>query len=194
VEALLEGTEPATPEDLAALASALGVSARDLAVTQTDTVGGVAYRPAAEAREWDLPGAGQGSADYRIRGLARSRLHPFTAGLEVRPLRGLDADPVPLRTHQHQYAYNLGPGPLVLSWSHDGGAHEEVLRPDDSFYAKPFVSHTVRGADRDRAPRSRLLVLRIAGKVGLDARFALGALDDAGVARVVREDRLWYTP
>lgn len=194
VEALLEGAEPATADDLAALAGALGVSVRDLTVTQADTIDGVAYRPAAEAPEWSFPGPQDGPADYRIRGLARSRLHPFTNGLEVLPLRGLDGDPAALRTHQHQYAYNLGPEPVVLSWSHDGQDHEEPVGPDDSFYVKPFVPHAVRGADRGREPRSRLLVLRIAGKVGLDARFALGALDQAGVARVVREDRLWYTP
>jgi hypothetical protein len=192
VSELLEGAKPAATQELATLAEALAVSVRDLLVTETDTEDGVVYRPGASASEWTFPG--EGRADYRIRGLARCRLHPFTHGLEIQPLCGPLGDPVALQTHQHQYAYNLGPGRLVLSWTYGGAAHHKRVGPGDSFYMKPLVPHTIRAESQRGSAPSRLLVLRIAGKVGLDVRFALGAIDASAVARVVCEDRLWYTP
>ena len=95
----------------------------------------------------------------------------------------------PLHTGLHQYLYCLGPGLGEITWRYGGRESEAVLSPGDSLYVKPFVP--LRLSRLDDRPLT-VLMLRIAGRVRLEAMAELGSMAPDGLARVVDEDRQWY--
>ncbi|MGW1376157.1 hypothetical protein ACWD6P_18060 [Streptomyces sp. NPDC002446] len=198
LRSVADGASTLAPDEIAALADALRLSPRDLLPVVPDTEGGVSFCPAAGSRSWSYPSAHQG--DYRVRELAGNRLHPHTRALEVHPLR--DADDAPaggagtaaaLSTHQHQYLYNVGGGPVRMDWEYDGSRHHTVLEPGASAYVMPFVatSFTRVGPGNSGDP-TRLLALRIGGRVTTEARAALGSMYPGSLERYLHEDRQWY--
>lgn len=184
---LVAGGRSADPEELPVLAQALRVSPRDLLPTGVDSPSDVCLCRAEDAARWPYPSGAQ--ADYVFVELAGNRMHPHTRGLEIRPQRS-DMVGTALTTHQHQYLYNVGDAPVVMSWQHQGHQHDTVLRSGDSAYVMPFVvcSYGVDGP----AGAARLLSLRINGCVTDTVRTALGAMHPGGLERMLQEDRQWY--
>lgn len=187
-EELVRGSGSPDADELALLASGLGVSVRDLLLPRSETADGVSIRHARSARSWELPGDGE--AAYRITGLAGDPLHPHTSALQVDVLLGDLGRAVPLSTYQHQYLYVLGDDPVSLRWEFAGERFEDTLAPGDSAYVLPQVPVAFAAAD---GGRPRLLLLRIAGAVTPEVRHALGTMATGGIDRYVAEDRLWYS-
>ncbi|WP_405616625.1 helix-turn-helix domain-containing protein [Streptomyces sp. NBC_01511] len=187
ISALLDGAGRPTAEELDLLATALGVSPRDLLPVRSTTDGGVVLRRAADSRRWLHPDPAAPS--YRVRELATDPLHPHTSALELDVLAGRGDRAAPLTTHQHQYAYVLGDAPAELVWRRDGTEYREELGPGDSVYVQPQVPLAFTAADGEDP---RVLLLRIGGAVGPEVRFALGAMAEGGINRYIAEDRLWY--
>ncbi|MGW4562795.1 hypothetical protein ACWEN3_10415 [Streptomyces sp. NPDC004561] len=187
VQDLLAGRDLPSGRETEAMAAALGVSPRDLLPVVDDTRDGVRYRPAEGSREWSYPSGARES--YRIRELAGSRLHPHSRALEITP--GAGPAPEPLRTYQHQYLYNVGAGPVRMTWRYRDEAFETVLEPGDSAYVTPFVRTAFTQRDPQGAP-GRVHALRIGGRVTTEGRAALGAMYPGSLRRYLNEDRQWY--
>lgn len=197
--ALLAGTaEPALGE-LRRLASALGLSVRDLLPPRSTAERGVVVRRAVDTRRWLHPDPAAPS--YRLRELATDPLHPHTSSFEVEVLDTGGLPGAPLATTQHQYAYVLGDAPVTLTWTSDGGEYQEELAPGDSVYVRPQISvaftavsaaDSAPGRARPGTERPRVLLLRIGGAISPDVRFALGSMAEGGISRYIAEDRLWY--
>lgn len=189
--ALLCGGDCPDGAELDRLAAGLRVPVATLLPVISDTADGVSLLRAHDVVRWDYPS----DADpvYRIGRLAGSRLHPFTKGIEIDVLAGPDGrDDVPLETALHQYIYCLGPAPVRLSWTSGSASFSESLQAGDSLYVKPFIP--LRFSREASGEEARLLALRIAGRIRLDAAAELGAMPPDGLSRVVTEDRQWYDP
>jgi methylphosphonate synthase len=64
-----------------------------------------------------------------------------------------------------------------------------------SAYVTPHVPIALSPDPEAASPEPpRVLLLRIAGAVGTETRFALGAMAAGGLERLLSEDRLWYDP
>lgn len=189
VAELLHGHAIPTPAETEAVAAALQISVRELHPVSPDSPGGISL-VRVDSQRWSYPSEQQ--ADYSVRQLAGNRLHPYTRALEIEPLRTAGA--AEITTHQHQYLYNVGAAPMTMRWEYQGTAHEQRLAPGDSAYVMPFVpaSFTVDEAPGADAPAARLLALRIAGRVGVEARVALGSMHPGSLNRLLGEDRQWY--
>lgn len=188
---LFEGAAEPTPEELSALAAALGVAVCDIQPRHTDTDKGVLLRRAAATRRWLYPDAG--APAYRVRELASDPLHPDTSSLELDVLARQEESTALLTTHQHQYAYVLGNEPVRLIWHSHGRCHDEELSPGDSLYAGPRVPLAFfTDTETNTSTCPRLLLLRIGGAVTTDVRFGLDAMAHGGIDRYIAEDGLWY--
>ncbi|MFD3872134.1 hypothetical protein [Streptomyces sp. NPDC058623] len=186
----LDGTAAPSESETETLAAALRISVRELHPVSPDSPRGVSLVRVAESHRWSYPSHQQ--ADYSVRQLAGSRLHPYTRALEIQPLRTTGA--APISTHQHQYLYNVGATPMTMRWSYEGTSYERRLAPGDSAYVMPFVpaSFTVDEGPGVPGTAARLLNLRIAGRVGVEARIALGSMHPGSLDRLIAEDRQWY--
>ncbi|GGM41594.1 hypothetical protein GCM10012275_10700 [Longimycelium tulufanense] len=187
---LVEGAAIPSYSEIESLAAALRVSVRDLLPVSPDSPGGISLVRAVDSRRWLYPSAQQ--ADYSVRQLAGNKLHPYTRALEIQPLR--DSDAAAISTHQHQYLYNVGETPMTMRWEYLGKRYEARLAPGDSAYVMPFIptSFTVDSAPAAQASAARLLALRIAGRIGVEARVALGSMHPGSLERLLNEDRQWY--
>ena len=186
---VLAGRSRLDPDERRRLAAALRIREAELMAMGSDTQGGIALLRAGEAISWNYPS--RAAADYRIVRLAGSALHSWTRGLQIEVLARREAGraAAPLHTGLHQYLYCLGPGLGEITWRYGGRESEAVLSPGDSLYVKPFVP--LRLSRLDDRPLT-VLMLRIAGRVRLEAMAELGSMAPEGLARVVDEDRQWY--
>jgi hypothetical protein len=184
---LLAGAGEADWAELAAIAAALRLNVRDLLPVVPDEVDGVHIVRRADAPVWTYPDTE--SADYRIRGLAGTRVCPNSRALEIDVL---GRDGAWLSTGLHTYVYNLGPAEVEFSWDAGDGVASDRLVADDSGYLKPFVRHRFSVSDSDSP--GRLLVLRIGGKVSGDAQSEASAIGAGSLRRLVTDSGQWYDP
>jgi methylphosphonate synthase len=187
LEQILEGRSPTLRDEATAIAHSLGISLRDLLGPRDDCVDGIRVLRRDDSRAWPYPGPD--SAAYLVRGLAGSALHPWARGFELRPLR-VDPSAPMLTVDEHQYAYQLGPGELTLHWRHAGRERSTTLTDGDSIYLSPGTcfSMTCASVDCDAV----LLVQRIPGRLGVEARYAIGGIESAQRHRIAAETTQWY--
>ena len=179
----LSGEVALASHELQALADTLRVPVRDLLVPQLDTSNGVSIIHHKDAPSWMLPTEEQPS--YCMRELAGSRVTPYSKSLEIEVLPG--STPHQLETGTHQYGYNLGPAPATLGWICDSVRHSQVVQPEESFFIKPHIPHWFEGQDT-----TRLLILRVGGKIVGDALLEASIVGKESLSRVVAETMCWY--
>jgi len=187
VAQLCAAADLAREDEMHALARALGVSRRELLAPETHIEHGVRLQRRAKAPSWDFPD-GDGCS-HRVTRLAGDPLHPHTTALELDVRAPEFREDRVLTTYQHQYLYVLGDAALELGWRHCGERYAARLDPGDSGYIRPQVPVALSRGDREPA---RVLLLRIGGAAGTDARFALSAMAEGGIDRYLDEDRMWY--
>jgi methylphosphonate synthase len=180
----LSGEVALAAHELQALADALRVPVRDLLVPHLDTTNGVVIVHHENAPSWVLPNEEQSS--YRMRELAGSSVTPYSKSLEIEVLPH-SGDPLPLETGTHQYGYNLGPAPATLGWICDGTRHSKVVQPEESFFIKPHIAHWFESLEP-----TRLLLLRVGGKIVGDALLEASIVGKESLSRVVAETMCWY--
>ena len=96
-----------------------------------------------------------------------------------------------LLTYQHQYLYVLDDLPVEVTWEHGGEHRTELLEPGDSAYVEPQIPLAF-STGRDGG-HPRVLLLRIAGAITPEVRYALGTMAEGGIDRYIAEDQLWYS-
>lgn len=169
------------------VANALGLHVRELLVPNCATEGARVLRRD-EAPSWKYPAD---RPDYDVSRLAGDSFHPHVNGLEVKPLRSAPDRASWLATNQHQY-FNCLEGEAELRWVYEGTEYADRLEQGDSLYIAPCVPTSFTRGANEQAGKTTLICLRAGGKVSLDTRLALGALDEQGLRRFTKEDRRWY--
>lgn len=177
-------------EVLRPLANALRVPLRELLAAADDTCNGVVISQRTSTDCWLLPDAKDPS--YEIQPLACSALTPYARSLELRPLKsGHIASPEVLEVALHQYVYNIGCDPIVMSWLSGGLWRDARLEPGDSLYIKPCVPCTFRRAENEDV-EARVLLLRIGGKVVGDAVLEASLCGGEVISRMLQDDKPWF--
>jgi methylphosphonate synthase len=190
LESAINGNRTLDFHELEAVAQAMCVPVRELIVSMPDTESGVKIVRRAGSPEWFLE-AGE-RPRYRMRELAGSRITPHSKSLELEILPG-SGKGNRLSTGLHQYAYNLGPLPVAFDWIYDGIEHGTVIEPEESLYVKPHITHWFENVQRSDVP-SRVLLLRVGGKVVGDAALEASIIGRESLSRVVAETMCWYNP
>jgi methylphosphonate synthase len=180
----LSGEVALASHELQSLAETLHVPVRDLLVPQLDTHNGVLIVHHEDAQSWMLPSEEQPS--YRMRELAGSCVTPYSKSLEIELLPH-SGQAHHLEAGTHQYGYNLGPAPATLGWICDGARHRKVIQPEESFFIKPHISHWFESQEP-----TRLLILRVGGKIVGDALLEASIVGKESLSRVVAETMCWY--
>ena len=173
-------------ETIVTLAAAMNVNTRDLLPNDIieDKVIVQYYKDSAK---WYFP---QTTKAYEIVELVHSRNLPFSKAFEFTTLKENDSnslEELDLIVGLHQYIYNVGESTVHLNWKINNESHLEELKPGDSAYIKPNVPHNFRS-------KSKLMVLRIAGRIAGDAQRELSSLDKNDAHRAISEVSMWFDP
>lgn len=81
----------------------------------------------------------------------------------------------------HQYIYNVGKTSCTINFKNKN----EKLNPEDSIFIKPNVRHSF-------SKRSKLLILRIAGKLHNDNLYHLSTLSKKNYSRLIIDNKPWF--
>ena len=82
----------------------------------------------------------------------------------------------------HQYIYNVGDSKCILKINNK---IEENFEPGDSVYLKPNLKHKF-------IKRSKLLVLRIGGKISGDSLYQLSMISEENIERTIKDNLPWF--
>ena len=177
-----DGLEIPSYETITTLAKSMNVNSRDL--LPPDTIEDkVIIQHHNESPSWYYP---ESTKAYKIVELSHSRNLPFSKAFEFSILKNND-DEFDLQVGLHQYIYNVGDEKIQLNWQIKNSVNHDQLKPGDSAYIKPNVSHNFRGD-------GRLMVLRIAGRVAGDAQRELSCLEESDANRAISETSMWFDP
>lgn len=138
-------------------------------------------------RNWTIPHDAQIPV-YRVVELCGSEKLPFSRALEFSVSAGSREDPCWLQVGLHQYAFNLGDSNVTILWWSADQLFEESIQPGDSFYMKPGTRHAFLGEG------GKLLILRIAGRLGGDVLQELATIGPEHLDRVLAESKQWFDP
>lgn len=81
----------------------------------------------------------------------------------------------------HQYIYNVGKTSCTINFKNKN----EKLNPEDSIFIKPNVRHSF-------SKKSKLLILRIAGKLHNDNLYHLSTLSKKNYSRLIIDNKPWF--
>ena len=121
---------------------------------------------------------------YNRQELANTICLPYSKALEVNILSENDKT-LDLKIGLHQYGYNIGDTDVSISYESEDGLKDEMIKPDDSFYIKPFVAHNFRG-------KGKVLILRISGKITGEPHRELSLIGKKNMVRVNNESMQWF--
>ncbi|MBA30894.1 MAG: hypothetical protein CL905_03470 [Dehalococcoidia bacterium] len=174
--------EPAKQE-INKIAEILNVNSRDL-LPNDKIEDKVIISHHNENNSWDFP---EDEKRYSFTELANSTTLPYSKSFEIDVCYDDKKDILDLRMGLHQYIYNVSEENISLNWLYGNKQYCEIIRPGDSVYIKPFVSHNFRG-------NGKLLVLRLGGKVVGDSQRELSVIGKENVKRAVDESMQWFDP
>ncbi len=181
----VDGDRLLTNSDLEHLATALGISVRDLQMPVFDDTDEVIVHHTSADDEFPYPA----STDHRyaIRPMIRTAKMPAMRGFTARVTTTVADLAAGFTSGLHSWLYNYSGHAAGLCWSDGTTQRDTVVEPDDSVYIQPFVTHAFCRVDDEPA---ELCVVRVAGHVNGDTQRELSHFPSIG--RVVREDRRWF--
>jgi len=166
--------------ELKQLANALTVNIRDL-LPNDKTENKVILKYYNEGRTWFYP---EDNDSYLFHELASTSTLPFSKSFEIQ-VNDSNNSELDLKSGLHQYVYNVGVNPIVLTWELNNEIFTKPINPNDSLYLKPFIKHNFRG-------NGKLLVLRIGGKIAGDSQRELSIVGKKNAERAISESLLWF--
>lgn len=178
----LEKNEIPSFEDLEKIAKALNVNCRDL-MSNDKIESKVIVKHHDESNSWSYP---ENSKTYDFLQLASTTALPHSKAFEIITKESQD-ETLDLNIGLHQYVYNVGDTPVLLSWHYDEKLFKKSLNPGDSAYIKPFVAHNFRN-------KGKLLNLRIGGKINGDSQRELSFVGKDNAKRAISETMQWFDP
>ena len=132
-------------------------------------------------KKWFYP---EDTKNYELVELANTVALPYSKALEIKILSKNDKT-LDLKIGLHQYGYNIGDTDISISYESEDGLKDDMIKPGDSFYIKPFVAHNFRG-------KGKILILRISGKVTGDPQRELSLIGKKNMVRVINESMQWF--
>ena len=169
-----------TYSEYTTLAECLGVNVRDL-LSYDEISSKVIVQLHKNTKKWFYP---EDTKNYELVELANSSSLPYSKALEINILNQNDST-LDLKVGLHQYGYNIGDTDVSISYESEDGLKDEMIKPGDSFYLKPFVEHNFRG-------KAKLLVLRISGKITGEPQRELSLIGQKNITRVINESLRWF--
>ncbi len=165
--------------ELVEIAKVLNVNLRDLLPPDKITEKVIVHYYQ-KARNWLF----SESNAYKITELASTLNLPFSKGIEIDILKE-DDNNFDLKLGLHQYGYNVGDSEIRLNWKKNNIIYNEIIRPNDSFYIKPFVPHSFR-------KKGKILILRVGGNISGDPQRELSIVGKQNTHRAINESRQWF--
>jgi methylphosphonate synthase len=168
--AILDGQQFSNSE-AQVLSAVLGVRPRDVMLDHLRPDEDVVFVRRQPSRPYPEDGS------YSLTPLARTRHQPDLKTFLLR----VDGKGAELRTHLHQFWYNIGSTAVTVSWP--GGTRE--LGPGDSAYAAPTVPHSFSG-------QGEVYIVRIPGRMTKETLDELATAAPNGRHRIGQEALQWY--
>ena len=162
------------------LAECLNVNIRDL-LSYDEISNKVIVQYYKNTKKWFYP---EDIKNYELIELANVNSLPHSKALEINVLSENDKT-LDLKIGLHQYGYNIGDTEISIHYESNDGLKNDVIKPGDSFYMKPFVAHNFRG-------KGKLLVLRISGKIAGEPQRELSLIGKKNIQRVINESTQWF--
>ena len=169
-------------KEITLLANALNINTRELTPNDKEEKK-VIIKSYEKCERWYYP---EESKTYEFTALASTSSLPFSKAFEIKVQNSSNPD-YDLKAGLHQFIYNVGDSELFLNWELDDKKYDELIKPGDSVYIKPFIKHNFRG-------NGNLVALRIGGKIPGDSQRELSILGNRNVSRAISETRLWFNP
>ena len=132
-------------------------------------------------KKWYYP---EDTKNYELVELASTISLPYSKALEINILSENNKT-LDLKVGLHQYGYNIGNTDVSISYESEDGLKDDMVKPGDSFYMKPFVEHNFRG-------KGKLLVLRISGKITGEPQRELSLMGKKNTARAINDSLQWF--
>ena len=156
------------------VANQLEVSLRDLLPQKK--IDCVTLQEYKTAEKWFLPD--ENTKKLQLVKLAGTTHLPYSKALE---LNILDNNNLNFEVPCHQYIYNIGETNCKITTENS----TETIKTGDSMYLKPNLKHSFQ-------TKSKLLVLRIGGKVSGDSLLQLSTLDEKKLSRLLEDNKPWF--
>jgi methylphosphonate synthase len=163
-------------EDLRKIASALNINLKDLIPYKRFT--SVKIRKYEKNLEWNYPS--EKNCMYRFVELANVNQLPCSKALELSVMVEEDHETF-LEIPTHQYLYNIGKTDCILEIE----KIKQKFSPGDSIYLKPNVRHKF-------LRKSKILILRIGGKIYGENLFHISSLSEKNFERLVNDNKPWF--
>ena len=163
-------------EDLEKIASALNINLKDLIPYKRFI--SVKIRKYEKNLEWDYPS--EKNCTYKFVELANVNQLPCSKALELSVIVEEDHETF-LEIPTHQYLYNIGETDCILEIE----KIKQKFSPGDSIYLKPNVRHKF-------LRKSKILILRIGGKIYGENLFHISSLSEKNFERLVNDNKPWF--
>ena len=163
-------------EDLEKIASALNINLKDLIPYKRFT--SVKIRKYEKNLEWNYPS--EKNYTYRFVELTNVNQLPCSKALELSVITEEDHETF-LEIPTHQYLYNIGKTDCILEID----KIKQKFSPGDSVYLKPNVRHKF-------LRKSKILILRIGGKIYGENLFHISSLSEKNFGRLVNDNKPWF--
>jgi methylphosphonate synthase len=163
-------------EDIEKIASALNVNLKDLIPNKKFT--SVKIGKYDKSLEWKYPS--EKNYVYKFVELTNVNQLPCSKALELSVIYEEDHDTF-LEVPSHQYLYNIGETDCILETE----KIKQKFSPGDSIYLKPNVKHKF-------LKKSKILILRIGGKIYGENLFHISSLSDKNFHRLINDNKSWF--
>ena len=158
------------------IASALNINLKDLIPNKKFT--NVKIKKYDKSLEWKYPS--EKNSVYKFIQLTSVNQLPCSKALELSVISKKDHDTF-LEVPSHQYLYNIGETECLLEVE----KIKQKFSPGDSIYLKPNVKHKF-------LKKSKILILRIGGKIYGENLFHISSLSDKNLQRLINDNKPWF--
>jgi methylphosphonate synthase len=163
-------------EDIEKITSALNINLKDLIPNKKFT--SVKIGRYEKSLTWDYPS--EENHIYKFVELTNVNQLPCSKALELTVIHEEDHE-IFLEVPAHQYLYNIGETDCVLETE----KIKQKFSPGDSIYLKPNVKHKF-------LKKSKILILRIGGKIYGENLFHLSSLSEKNFERLINDNKPWF--
>jgi len=156
------------------IADQLEVSLRDLIPSKKTKY--VTLEKYEKSEQWYLPN--EKNKKIKLVKLAGANHLPYSKAIEITVIEKND---IKFEIPCHQYIYNIGETDCNIITEYSN----EIIKPGDSVYLKPNLTHNFKST-------SKLLVLRIGGKISGDSLLQLSTLNEKKLDRLLEDNKPWF--
>jgi transcriptional regulator with XRE-family HTH domain len=163
-------------ENLEKIATALNINLKDLIPNKTFI--SVKINKYKKNLEWKYPS--EKNYIYKFVELTNVSQLPCSKALELSVMHEEDHE-IFIEVPAHQYLYNIGETDCILEME----KVKQKFSPGDSIYLKPNAKHKF-------LRKSKILILRIGGKIYGENLYHISSLSDKNFERLINDNKPWF--